>query len=118
MAEAAGVRVPGGDYETYVGSHVRRLEALRRAGIVERVDADHWRIPEDFETRAADYDAQRQGRMTIRLLSTLDLEAQIGADGATWLDRELVSSHRVPLTQAGFGAEVSRGDGAAEGCPC
>jgi Protein of unknown function (DUF3363) len=108
MAEAGGVRVPGGDYESYVQSHVRRLEALRRAGIVERVAADHWRIPTDFETRAADYDVQRRGRMTIRLLSALDLEAQIGANGATWLDRELASSNRVPLTQAGFGAEANR----------
>ncbi|WP_374941709.1 DUF3363 domain-containing protein, partial [Escherichia coli] len=32
-------RVPGGDYEGYVDAHVRRLEALRRAGIVERIDA-------------------------------------------------------------------------------
>ncbi|GHL78619.1 hypothetical protein ECZU34_63670 [Escherichia coli] len=38
-------RVPGGDYEGYVDAHVRRLEALRRAGIVERIDADQWRIP-------------------------------------------------------------------------
>ncbi|WP_334657914.1 DUF3363 domain-containing protein, partial [Klebsiella pneumoniae] len=30
-------RVPGGDYEGYVDAHVRRLEALRRAGIVERI---------------------------------------------------------------------------------
>jgi hypothetical protein len=29
------VRVPGGDYDAYVESHVRQLEALRRAGIVE-----------------------------------------------------------------------------------
>ena len=94
MAEAAGVRVPGGDYGAYVESHVRRLEALRRAGIVERIDADHWRIPADFETRAADYDAQRRGRMTLRLLSNLDLEAQIDANGATWLDRELTSPNR------------------------
>jgi type IV secretory pathway VirD2 relaxase len=108
MAEAAGVRMPGGDYESYVQTHVRRLEALRRAGIVERIDADHWRIPKDFETRAADYDAQRRGRTTIRLLSNLDLEAQIGVDGATWLDRELASAHRVRLSQAGFGAEASR----------
>jgi len=108
MAAAGGVRVPGGDYESYVQSHVRRLEALRRAGIVERIDADHWRIPHDFETRAADYDAQRRGRMTIRLLSALDLEAQIGADGVTWLDRELVSPNRTPLAQAGFGANMSR----------
>jgi Protein of unknown function (DUF3363) len=106
MAEAADLRVPGGDYESYVQSHVRRLEALRRAGIVERIDGDHWRIPDDFEKRAADYDAQHRGRMTIRLLSNLDLEAQIGADGATWLDRELTSTNRVPIVQGGFGAEV------------
>ncbi len=111
MAEAGGVRVPGGDYDAYVESHVRRLEALRRAGIVERIDADHWRIPEDFETRAENYDAQRRGRMTLRLLSNLDLEAQIDADGATWLDRELVSPNRTPLVRAGFGAEV---DGAMQ----
>jgi type IV secretory pathway VirD2 relaxase len=106
MAEAGGVRVPGGDYGAYVESHVRRLEALRRAGIVERIDADHWRIPADFETRAADYDAQRRGRLTLRLLSNLDLEAQIDANGATWLDRELVSPNRTPIIRAGFGAEV------------
>jgi type IV secretory pathway VirD2 relaxase len=41
-------RVPGGDYEGYVDAHVRRLEALRRAGIVERIDADQWRIPDDL----------------------------------------------------------------------
>jgi type IV secretory pathway VirD2 relaxase len=45
LAEASNVRVPGADYDGYVGAHVRRLEALRRAGIVERVDADRWRRP-------------------------------------------------------------------------
>ena len=108
MAEAANLRVPGGAYGAYVESHVRRLEALRRAGIVERVDADHWRIPADFETRAGDYDAQRRGRMTLRLLSNIDLEAQIDANGATWLDRELASPNRAPLVRAGFGAEVDQ----------
>jgi hypothetical protein len=33
------------DSEAFVRSHVRRLEALRRAGHVERIDADHWKIP-------------------------------------------------------------------------
>jgi hypothetical protein len=78
MAESAGVRVPGGDYGAYAESHVRRLEALRRAGIVERVDADHWRIPGDFETRAGDYDAQRRGRMTLRLLSNIGRRGRPG----------------------------------------
>ncbi|MGJ0452036.1 MAG: DUF3363 domain-containing protein [Methylocystis sp.] len=89
MAEAGRVCVPGGDYGAYVESHVRRLEALRRAGIVERIDAAHWRLPAEFEARTADYDAQRGGRVTLRVLSTLDLESLIDANGATWLDREI-----------------------------
>jgi hypothetical protein len=36
-------RVPGGDYEGYVDAHVGRLEALRRTGIVERIDG-HQRV--------------------------------------------------------------------------
>ena len=108
IAEATRVRVPGGDYDAYVESHVRRLEALRRAGIVERIDADHWRLPADFEKRTAEYDAQRRGRMTLRVLSSLDLEAQIDANGATWLDREMTSSNRAPIVRAGFGAEVDQ----------
>ena len=106
MAETGGVRVPGGDYDAYVESHVRRLEALRRAGIVERIDADYWRIPKDFERRASNYDAQRRGRTTLRLLSSLDLDTQIDANGATWLDRELVSPNRASLVRAGFGLEA------------
>lgn len=108
IAEASRVRVPGGDYDAYVESHVRRLEALRKAGIVERIDADHWRLPADFETRTAEYDAQRRGRMTLRVLSNLDLESQIDANGATWLDREMTSTSRAPIVRAGFGAEVDR----------
>jgi hypothetical protein len=34
--------------ESFVRSHVRRLEALRRAGHVERIDDDHWKIPGDI----------------------------------------------------------------------
>lgn len=43
IAEAAGLRVPGGDYESYIQSHIRRLEALRRAGIVERAYSRRFR---------------------------------------------------------------------------
>jgi type IV secretory pathway VirD2 relaxase len=103
-------RVPGGDYEGYVDAHVRRLEALRRAGIVERIDADQWRIPEDFESRAAAYDAGRNRQANIRVLSAARLEKQIGADGATWLDRRLIRRRLRPcagrLRPAG-----ARGDG-------
>lgn len=99
-------RVPGGDYEGYVDAHVRRLEALRRAGIVERIDADQWRIPDDFESRAVAYDAGRNRQASVRVLSVLDLEKQIGAEGATWLDRRLVSPDASDLASAGFGQQV------------
>jgi hypothetical protein len=99
-------RVPGGDYDGYVDANVRRLEALRRAGIVERIDADQWCIPEDFETRAAAYDAGRNKQANIRILSTARLEQQIGADGATWLDRRLMSAETTDLAPTGFGQQV------------
>ncbi len=99
-------RVPSGDYEGFIDAHVRRLEALRRAGIVERIDADQWRIPEDFEARATAHDASRNARANIRLLSTFDLERQIGSDGATWLDRRLVGAGASDLSPAGFGEQV------------
>ncbi|WP_249780866.1 DUF3363 domain-containing protein [Bradyrhizobium sp. dw_78] len=106
LAASGAVRIPGGDTESYVRSHVRRLEALRRGGIVERIDADHWSIPRDFEARAAAYDARRGASTAVRTLATLDLEQQIGSDGATWLDRELLSRQRTPLADTGLGREV------------
>ncbi len=99
-------RVPGGDYEGYVDAHLRRLEALRRAEIVERIDLDQWRIPEDFESRAAAYDAGRNRQASVCVLSSVDLNKQIGADGATWLDRRLVSGEASDLAPAGFGQQV------------
>ena len=101
-------RVPGGDYNGFIDAHVRRLEALRRAGIVERIDADHWRLPQDFESRAAAYDAGRNRQLNIRVLSTFDLETQIEADGATWLDHRLVGRGPADLVAAGFGQEVQQ----------
>ncbi len=54
------------------------------------------------------YDLSRGGDgLSVRIVSTLDLEAQIGSDGATWLDRELTAPVRTPLTQAGFGRDVT-----------
>lgn len=106
LAEASNARVPAGYDDAYVAAHVRRLEALRRAGIVERADADRWLIPDDFEARAAAYEAAQRRRTQMRLLCAYDLERQVTSDGATWLDRQLVSGDRASLAASGFGAEV------------
>ncbi|MGX9181812.1 DUF3363 domain-containing protein [Mesorhizobium sp. BHbdii] len=96
-----------GDPDAFIRAHVRRLEALRRAGIVQRIDADHWKIPEDIAERGATYDARNRGKdFTVRTLSFLELDSQVTSDGATWLDRELASANRTPLAQVGFGREV------------
>lgn len=99
----------GGDPDAFVRSHVRRLEALRRAGHVERIDADHWKVPPDLPERGTAYDTRNMGKdFTVRTLSTLDLEPQIGSDGVTWLDRELTSADKIKLAPSGFGREVGR----------
>jgi hypothetical protein len=58
----AGLERIGGDPEAHVRSHVRRLEALRRAGHVERIEADGWKIPADITERGVTYEARNRGR--------------------------------------------------------
>jgi type IV secretory pathway VirD2 relaxase len=90
-ARAAIERI-GGDPGAFVRSHVRRLEALRRAGHAERIDADHWRVPADLPARGQAYDLARdRANIRISVLSPTGLDQQIGSDGAIWLDRELAA---------------------------
>ena len=103
----AGIGRIGGDPEAFVRSHVRRLEALRRAGHAERLDADHWRVPTDLIERGQAYDLPRdRGHIRIRILSPTGLDRQVGHEGATWLDRELAARERTVLADEGFGGEV------------
>ncbi len=101
-------RIPGGDVEGHVEAHVRRLEALRRSGIVERLDADHWEIPKYFLEQAAVYDKSQGRKLLVEGHSAVDLDRQIGADAATWLDRQLVGRHRVETAPMGFGHKVEK----------
>jgi type IV secretory pathway VirD2 relaxase len=106
-ARAAIDRIGGGP-QAFVRSHVRRLEALRRAGHAERIDADHWRVPADLLDRGQAYDLARdRANIRISVLSPFGLDNQIGHDGATWLDRELASPSRTTLADSGFGREVT-----------
>ena len=67
-------------------AHVRRLEALRRAGLVERMQDGSWTIPDDYLEKAAAYEADRAGGVSLKTLSWLTLEEQVAHRGATWLD--------------------------------
>ena len=68
--------------------HLRRLEALRRAGVLERTGDGVWHIPQDFTGRAVDYDAAQTGRLEVRVRSWLPLTEQARHAGLTWLDTD------------------------------
>jgi type IV secretory pathway VirD2 relaxase len=86
----------------FVAAHVRRLEALRRAGHVERTADADWKIPPDYLDRAKEYErAFRSAQLLVR--SELGLKDQETALGVTWLD-EAPSASGVPI---GFGEEVA-----------
>ena len=93
------------DPQTTVDAHVRRLEALRRSGIVERMVDGVWRVPPDFLSRTQAHDAQRAAEGIIELRSHLPIEQQVRAQGATWLDHQMVGDTR-NLSPQGFGAQV------------
>ena len=51
-------------------------------------------------------DAQGQRRVAIAVRSDLDIDRQITATGATWLDRQNIAREPVALSEGGFGAAV------------
>ena len=64
---------------------MRRLEALRRGGIVERLEEGVWRVPSDLPAQGAKYDVRKRGRLVVEVRSHLSLEQSVRALGATWL---------------------------------
>jgi hypothetical protein len=106
LAVAQGQAAPDRDPREVVAAHVRRLEALRRAGMVEREAEGVWRIPDDLAGRGRQYDAQRLGGgVAVEMKSHLPIERQARVIGATWLDQQLIGGGK-GLGDLGFGAEV------------
>ena len=93
------------DPQASVEIHVRRLEALRRSGVVERMAHGVWKIPVDLLQKAQQHDAQKTMGRVIELRSHLPIEQQVRAIGATWLDRNLLGDGG--LAKSGFGAQVN-----------
>ena len=95
--------------EAYAASHVRRLEAMRRAGTgPERLEDGSWTIPEDHLARARTYAArQRRDRpVAVSVMSRTPVAALVAKEAPTWLDRELDGGGGSAVRDAGFGREV------------
>jgi type IV secretory pathway VirD2 relaxase len=106
LAVIKGKAAPGRNPGEVALAHVRRLDALRRAGIVERLAEGVWRVPADLPDQGRRYDAQRLGGgVAVDLRSHLPIERQMRALGATWLDQQLIRGGK-DLGEDGFGGEV------------
>jgi type IV secretory pathway VirD2 relaxase len=93
----------------FAETHVRRLEAMRRvAGLVELAPDGSCAIAPDHLERAKSFERSqaRSSPVIVETLSAWPLERQVTANGATWLDRELVAEKPEPLRESGFGGEV------------
>lgn len=108
-----GATVP--DAAEHVKTHLRRLEAQRQAGIVERLAEVVWRVPAGLAERGRQFDAEslgsRSGALSVTLKCHLPLEQQTRVIGATWLDQQLIGGERGAVgagapAQLGFGAEA------------
>ncbi len=95
--------------EAFAETHVRRLEAIRRAGgNIDRALDGTWTIATDHLAQVERYEARRvrDRPVQIETLSSVPIERLGRFDGATWLDRELSSARPEPLRDSGFGREV------------
>ncbi|MEJ5979116.1 relaxase/mobilization nuclease RlxS [Novosphingobium sp. PS1R-30] len=94
---------------SFVDTHVRRLEAIRRRlGSLEREPDGAWVIGPEHLATAAAYEAQRlrDNPVSVETLSPAPLEKLVGAEAATWLDRQLVGELQVTRADVGFGREL------------
>lgn len=93
----------------FAETHVRRLEAMRRARMDVARDPDGtWRISVDHLGEAERFERRqlRDRPVEIEILSSEPVERLAGIEGATWLDRELAAPSDIHARDAGFGREV------------
>jgi len=89
----------------YRVTHKRRLEALRRARVVEREADGSWRVPGNYLKRAADFE-RGKAVANIRVLSWMSLEELPQARSRTLLDDALERREKLDAVPAGFGGEL------------
>ena len=95
--------------QTFAETHVRRLEAIRKAtGATARQPDGRFSIGSDYLKTALDYERQqvRASPVKVEVLSPLSLDQQTGRQAMTWLDRELTSGSPLTVSPAGFGKSV------------
>ena len=97
-----------GNSDNYIQSHVRRLEALRRANIVRRFSDGSFDIPDNYLEKVETYQKLQAQKSPLNVVtkSQFSLDVQVTSSGATWLDRNLISKDKLHISNTGFGLEV------------
>lgn len=70
---------------------------------MRRREGGTWEIPDEFTERVGEGGSAGSRYPRVAVFSFLSLESQVTADGATWLDRELVARERTGLRGERFG---------------
>ena len=106
-SEVLHMEADGSARPEFVAAHVRRLEALRRAGHVMRQSDGGWTIPGDYLTQAGDYERVSALSRPVQITSqsSLTLKQMETIIGATWLDQSLADGE-ANFQARGFGKEV------------
>jgi len=84
----------------------------RGQGDNDDVQASTYRLERGYRDRGARFDAEsgrrNAGRAALepRVLSVIDVEAQVTAHAATWLDRRLIADTDASVADSGFGREL------------
>jgi type IV secretory pathway VirD2 relaxase len=97
--------------EAFVETHVRRLEAIRKATGKPERDADGiWKIgPNHLDTvQAYEQRKLRAEPVKVEMLSSAPILQQTGVQAATWLDRELTATDKTAIASSGYGQEMRK----------
>lgn len=91
----------------YIQTHVRRLEVMRRQGLVERSSNGDWSVGADHLERAGQFEAAQRSRNPARVtvLSWQSLDELPVAAGATLLDKQLIAKSPEMIASTGLGSE-------------
>jgi hypothetical protein len=104
--EREGVTTDGQHGQAYSGEEERSdTRAFIERGLEDR---HQFRFIVAAEDGVALGDLKPFTRQLMRQHSAVDPDRQIGADAATWLDRQLVGRHRVETAPMGFGRQVEK----------
>ncbi len=88
----------------FIRAHIRRLEAMRRAGISKWFENGTWSIPRNYLDKVKEHQIGGGGGhgVNTRIEAWKSIESMVDADGLTWLDQQTAISSLA----VGFGAEA------------